>query len=90
MKVPIGGGTPVTLASGQHYASSIAVDTTAVYWTTGGTAPAYADGTVMSVPVGGGTPTTLASGQLEPIGIAVSTTSVYWTTISTLMKESLK
>jgi hypothetical protein len=33
MKVPIGGGTPTVLASGQTGAASIAVDATSVYWT---------------------------------------------------------
>ena len=35
MKVAIGGGTPIPLASNQLYPDGIAVDATSVYWTTG-------------------------------------------------------
>jgi hypothetical protein len=66
-----GGGTPITLASGQSSPNYIAVDELNVYWT--------ADGVVMSVPLNGGTPTVLASGQFEPEGIAVRGDTVYWT-----------
>ena len=33
MKVPIGGGVPVVVASGQQRATDIAVDATNIYWT---------------------------------------------------------
>jgi hypothetical protein len=49
-KVPIGGGTPVTLATGQHTPQSLALDSTNVYWTTAGTpAGNYNDGAIMKV-----------------------------------------
>jgi hypothetical protein len=50
-KVPIGGGTPVTLASRQHTPQGIAVDDTFVYWTATGTQTAgYMDGQIMKAP----------------------------------------
>ena len=33
MKVPLGGGTPTTVASGLQNASLIAIDSKSVYWT---------------------------------------------------------
>ncbi len=76
MKVPISGGTPVTLASAQYWPAAIAVDSTSVYWLTEG---ANYIGSVLKVPIGGGSVTTLASGQYYPAGLAVDPTSVYWT-----------
>jgi hypothetical protein len=84
MKVPLGGGTATTLASGQHDPYAIVVDSSNVYWGNAGTqTEAYNDGAVMKVPLGGGTPTTLATGQGGVYGIAVDETSVYWTTQET-------
>ena len=49
-KVPIGGGIPVTLATGQHTPQSLAVDSTNVYWTNTGTQAAnYVDGAIMKL-----------------------------------------
>jgi Putative metal-binding motif len=77
MKLPIGGGNPITLASEQDTWGRLAVDATSVYWTT---YALYGDhsGAVMKVPIDGGNPTTLASGQIDPSGVAVDATNVYW------------
>jgi hypothetical protein len=71
MKVPVDGGIPTTLASAQHDAWGITVNSASVYWTAGTT--------VMKAPVGGGSVTTLASGQSSAFGIAVDGTCVSWT-----------
>jgi hypothetical protein len=71
---PLGGGTSITLASGQYYPNAVAVDAANVYWTTG----QGGAGTVMKVPIGGGAPVALATGQAYPSGIALNSTSVFW------------
>lgn len=69
------GGSAVTLlASGSP--TSIAVDSSYVYWTDEGTQSQ--EGTVKRVPIGGGTVTTIATGQASPRGIFVSGSTVYW------------
>jgi hypothetical protein len=88
VKTPVGGGVPVTLASGQALPTGIVVDATNVYWTNEGDSdPSSAPvGTVMSVPLGGGAAITLASGQSMPQSIAVDATSVYWTNESSMLE----
>ena len=71
LKAPLGGGTPITLASGML--GWLAVDTQSVYCADS------SSGTILSVPVGGGNPVTLASGQNGPGVVVVDATNVYWT-----------
>jgi hypothetical protein len=79
LRAPVGGGSPVTLASNQFYPNAIAVDGANVYWTTG----EGGGGTVMEVPINGGPVVTLASGQAYPTGIAINNTRVYWVNFGT-------
>ncbi len=70
MKVPLGGGTPTTLAQWSAVTTDIATDGTNVYFAT--------DTAVMELPIDGGTPTTLAP-TTGTGNIAVDATDVYWT-----------
>jgi hypothetical protein len=72
MQVPIGGGTPVMIASGQGDPQFIAIDASKVYWTN------HSSGDVMSAPIGGGSATPLATGQSAPTNIAVGARGVFW------------
>jgi hypothetical protein len=77
MAMPLIGGAPITLASGQSGVVAFAIDATNVYWTTQGGA------SLTKAPLGGGAPTALvaapANSQYRPQGITVDATSVYWT-----------
>src|SRR5205814_7527236 len=49
MKVPLAGGVPVTLASGQRGHDAVAIDATSVYWANYCTRDNTRDGAVMKV-----------------------------------------
>ena len=82
LKMPLEGGSAVTLASGLTNPWSIVVGANDVYWTECDDA-----GSVMAAPTsGGGTPTTLLTGLMLPCdqplqyGMAVNATTLFWRT----------
>jgi hypothetical protein len=76
-KIPIGGGTPTAIATGQSDAGGVAVDgASAYYWSDDG--QSSTDGQIMKVDLAGGTPTVLAEGQNPVTRLRVDSTSVYW------------
>ncbi len=73
-RVPIAGGLPETLVTGEM-ATSLALDATHVYFTVSGSST----GTVKKVPLAGGTVTQLVPSILySPGGIAVTATNAYF------------
>ena len=79
LMIPVGGGSPSTLASGQESPAGLAVEGS-VYWAD------RLDGTVLKVDLASaGSPTTLASGQNGPQGLAVYASNVYWATVPSSM-----
>jgi hypothetical protein len=78
LSMPIGGGAPTTLATGQDCPGPIAVDRSAVYWINEGSR--YV-GALMKIPLGGGAPVTLASGRIDAHAIAIDDTFVYWSEV---------
>lgn len=82
MKVPVGGGTPTTLASSQMVPQGIAVDHSDVYW-------ANLDA-VWKIPIEGGEPFKLADTSLlrddfGDFAVAIDTTRVYWHAITSIV-----
>jgi hypothetical protein len=96
MRVPVGGGVPTVIASGQSNLSGLAIDATSVYWTSRGTqSRCNSDGSLMRAPLRGGAPVTLVANEEGPSGVALDATSVYWisagdTTGGTLRKLTPK
>jgi hypothetical protein len=85
-KVPLGGGTPSTLAAGQSSPQGIAVDAANVYWVNSGT---NGDGSVMRMPLCGSTPVALAVARNGPWAIALAAGSAVWAEQGSVWKIGL-
>lgn len=77
MKLPLAGGSRVTLATGQNWNYGLVVRPTDVYWVNVAWG-APTSGAVMKVDLAGGTPTPIASGLDSPLDLAVDNANVYW------------
>jgi hypothetical protein len=71
-KMPVAGGPPVDVATGQAKPLHLAVDASNVYWTNN------LGGALMSAPVAGGPPVVFAPAT-SPEFIAIDADAVYWT-----------
>lgn len=86
-------GEMVMLASGQARPSSIAINSSDVYWENSGRQVSVR-GSIMKVPLGGGAVTLVSPGGF-PGGVALDSTNVYWSSYSSspdslsLMKKPL-
>jgi hypothetical protein len=72
MKVPIAGGTVITIARDQATPKGLALGSSTIYWANSD------DGSVMSASLDGSAITTVAMGQGVPVGVAVDDDAVYW------------
>jgi hypothetical protein len=80
VKVPIAGGSAVTLASGQLNNGELAIDDTYVYWADlgDGTQMHNTDGSIMRVPKAGGSVVTLAANVDGPRSLVLANNFVYF------------
>jgi hypothetical protein len=80
-KIPVGGGTATTLASGAAYEMSVAAGQ--LFWTN------HVSGDVLKISVNGGAVTTIATGQSFLRAIGTDSTHVYWVTSGALRRAPL-
>jgi hypothetical protein len=85
VEAPIGGGTPVTLATTQDWASGLVLSGGSLVWADTGTTTQ--DGTLSEAPAGGGTPQIIVSSGIAPVDLVVSGTDIYWTDFGTGNKD---
>ncbi len=83
-RVPLTGGSALTIASGLVSPNSLAIDATNVYWV-----DADQGGSVESAPIGGGTARVLAAGLGGLYGLVVDSASAYTLVGSEVIKVPL-
>lgn len=76
-KLPLGGGCPGLVVSGQALPHGVASDGQNLFFGNQGANPG--SGSIIRVPIGGGQTTTIASNQSTPVDVVVDSTNVYWT-----------
>ena len=75
MSIPVGGGTPATLASSGINPGSIATDGTHIYWSNWSN---LTGSRISKIPVGGGSPTVLAQSDGIEEEMVIDATHAYW------------
>lgn len=81
-RLPLGGGCPGLVVSGQPVPHGVASDGTNVFFGNQGN-----NGSIVRVPIGGGQTTTIASTQPNPLDVVVDATNVYWTHVARSMNS---
>lgn len=71
-KVPVGGGAPMILASGQSNPGGIVVDAAHIYWSS------YGAGTITRANLDGSAAAVVATGQRQPFSMATDDLAIYW------------
>lgn len=86
-QVPVGGGTPVTIANAPGTVQALAINSTTVFYATQGTGT----DTIWSVPIGGGAaPTPIVTGQPQPLFfMAADDNNVYWAQPQAVMQATV-
>jgi hypothetical protein len=76
-KLPLGGGCPGLVVSGQALPHGVASDGVNLFFGNQGANPG--SGSIQRVPIGGGQTTAIATNQSSPLDVVVDGTNVYWT-----------
>ncbi len=79
VKLPVGGGSPVTLVANQPNPIGVAVNATNIFWLNN--AFGSTTGTLNSAPLSGAPITTFVTGMTYPDKLTLSGSFLYWTNV---------